>query len=62
MELSIFNRWGQKVFYTNDKDESWNGYFNGKLQPSSVFDYHLNIECIGGQNSFFKKGNITLIR
>jgi gliding motility-associated-like protein len=62
MELSIFNRWGQKVFYTNDKDESWNGYFNGELQPSSVFDYHLNIECIGGQNSFFKKGNITLIR
>ena len=61
-ELNIFNRWGQKVFYTQDKKESWDGYFKGQLQPSSVFDYHLSIGCIGGQYSFFKKGNISLIR
>lgn len=61
-ELNIFNRWGQKVFYTQDKKEPWDGYFKGELQPSSVFDYHLNIGCIGGQKSFFKKGNISLIR
>lgn len=62
IELSIFNRWGQKVFFTDDKSQSWDGYFKGELQPSSVFDYHLNIECIGGEKAFFKKGNITLIR
>jgi gliding motility-associated-like protein len=62
LELSIFNRWGQKVFFADNKSQSWDGYFKGDLQPSSVFDYHLLIECIGSEKSFFKKGNITLIR
>jgi gliding motility-associated-like protein len=62
MELYIFNRWGQKVFFSDNKSQSWDGYFKGELQPSSVFDYHVNIECVGGEKSFFKKGNITLIR
>ena len=61
-ELNIFNRWGQKVYYTNNKTDGWNGFFKGELQPSSVFDYHLTIGCIGGEKSFFKKGNISLIR
>ena len=62
LELKIFNRWGQKVFQASNKDEAWDGYFQGKLLNTAVFNYHLNIGCIGGQESFFKKGDITLIR
>lgn len=62
LELKIFNRWGQKVFQTSEKKRAWDGYFQGKLLNTAVFDYHLNIGCIGGQESFFKKGDITLIR
>ena len=61
-EIHIFNRWGQKVFYTDNKNESWNGYFEGRLQPTSVFDFHLNLQCIGSENQLFRKGNLTLIR
>jgi len=61
-ELNIFNRWGQKVFFSTQKDDSWDGYFKGELQPTSVFDFHLSIGCVGGENQFFKKGNISLIR
>ena len=62
LELKIFNRWGQKVFQTSNKQEAWDGYFQGKLLNTAVFDYHLNVRCIGGQELFFKKGDITLIR
>lgn len=62
LDLQIFNRWGQKVFYTTDKSGTWDGYFQGNLLNTAVFDYHLKIGCIGGQESFFKKGDITLIR
>ena len=62
LELKIFNRWGQKVFQTSNKQEAWDGYFQEKLLNTAVFDYYLNIRCMGGQESFFKKGDITLIR
>ena len=62
MELHIFNRWGQKVYHSTDKNEPWDGHFKGVLQPASVFDYHLTIQCVGSDNQFFTKGNITLIR
>jgi gliding motility-associated-like protein len=61
-ELQIFNRWGQKTFYSQDKTQKWDGFFKGVLQPSSVFDYHLSVGCIEDKGAFFIKGNITLIR
>jgi gliding motility-associated-like protein len=61
-ELNVFNRWGQKVFFSTQKSDSWDGFFKGELQPTSVFDYHLTIGCVGGETQFFKKGNISLIR
>jgi gliding motility-associated-like protein len=62
LDLQIFNRWGQKVFETKDKAKGWDGYFQGKLLNTAVFDYHLTIGCIGGEKTFFKKGDITLVR
>ena len=61
-DFNVFNRWGQKVFSSTDKNDSWDGYFKGELQPTSVFDYHLTIGCVGDAKPFFKKGNISLIR
>ena len=62
-DIQLFNRWGQKVFSSDKKSFRWDGYFKGQLQPASVFDYYLNIRCIGSsQKTIFKKGNITLIR
>lgn len=62
MELHIYNRWGQKVFYSDDKNKGWDGSFKGNKLQSDVFDYYMQIGCIGGAADFFKKGDITLIR
>ena len=59
--LEIFNRFGQKVFAINDKTTKWNGEFNGEKLPPQVFDFYLEISCIGAK-TLFHKGNITLIR
>ncbi len=59
--LEIFNRYGQKVFATKIIEERWDGTFNGDRLTPQVFDFYINIKCIGGE-SFFHKGNITLIR
>ena len=59
--LEIFNRFGQKVFYANEKATKWNGEFKGEKLPPQVFDFYLEISCIGAK-TLFHKGNITLIR
>ena len=30
-EISIFNRWGEQVFYSTDKNFTWNGEIKGKI-------------------------------
>ena len=59
--LEIFNRFGQKVFYANETATKWNGEFKGEKLPPQVFDFYLEISCIGAK-TLFHKGNITLIR
>lgn len=60
-KFEIFNRWGQKVFSTNNIDEGWDGTFNGEPQPMGVYVY--SIEAITKTGSrFTKQGNVTLIR
>jgi len=39
MELSIYDRWGEKVFQTNDQSVGWDGKFNGKLASPAVYVY-----------------------
>ena len=56
--VSVFNRWGAKVFETNDIAEGWNGKVGGVEQPAGVYVYIINI----GNNSDFYKGSFTLIR
>jgi gliding motility-associated-like protein len=59
--LEIFNRLGQKVFMTTDKFEKWDGTYLGKKLSPQVFDFYLELKCIGDKQ-LFRKGNITLIR
>ncbi len=59
--INIYNRLGQRVFSSKDINEGWNGTFNGELLPPQVFDFYLEVRCIGDKN-MFRKGNITLIR
>ncbi|MBC8304056.1 MAG: gliding motility-associated C-terminal domain-containing protein, partial [Pelagibacterales bacterium] len=60
-KLEIFNRLGQKVFESSDISKEWDGTFRGKKLNPQVFDFYLELECIG-QKKLFHKGNITLIR
>jgi hypothetical protein len=49
------------VFETNDKNIGWDGTFKGKLADPDVFDYYLNVECVGDEHKQIQ-GNITVLR
>ncbi|MCQ2958562.1 MAG: gliding motility-associated C-terminal domain-containing protein [Bacteroidales bacterium] len=61
LEFAIFDRWGEKIFETNNINDYWDGtYHNKPLQPQ-VFVYYLKATCLNGEK-YETKGNITLIR
>ncbi len=61
LEIMIFNRWGEKIFESNDKDFKWDGSFKGEIQTPGVYTYTINVTYIDGYFTNVK-GSITLIR
>lgn len=61
MEFYIYNRWGELVFESFNKDIGWDGTFKGELLRTDVYGYYLKVNCFGGE-TFFKRGNVTLLR
>ncbi|TND05360.1 MAG: hypothetical protein FD123_3653 [Bacteroidetes bacterium] len=60
-KLSIFNRWGEMIFETDDPSLGWNGRYKGELSPKDVYVYLLTIKTSRGQY-IDRKGTVTLIR
>ncbi len=61
LTFMIFNRWGEKVFETNDVNVGWDGTYHGEKLNTGVFVYRLEGKTYEGKG-FSSKGNITLIR
>ncbi|MCB0637013.1 MAG: gliding motility-associated C-terminal domain-containing protein, partial [Lewinella sp.] len=58
--MSVYNRWGQRVFETSDLNEAWDGTFNGELAPSDTYIFRMNFR-VGGLD-FEETGEVTLVR
>jgi gliding motility-associated-like protein len=61
MDWRIYNRWGQVVFQTNNRNAGWDGTFKGKLQPMDVYTYTLDVQFTDG-TTLRRTGDITLLR
>lgn len=59
--LAIFDRWGEKVFETDQVNAGWDGTFRGRALDPDVYVYYLRALCAGGEE-YTDQGNITLIR
>jgi gliding motility-associated-like protein len=59
--LTIYNRWGNKVFETTDMSNGWDGVYRNQEQTSGVFVYYLIGEFMDG-TSFNHQGNVSIVR
>jgi gliding motility-associated-like protein len=59
--LQIFDRWGNLVFETTDKDKGWDGRSNNQMMIPGVYPYVIEYE-VHSQGRRFKTGEITLTR
>lgn len=60
-KLSIYNRWGQKIYETNNLTDAWDGRYQDAPVPQDVYVYVLSY--VNLQNELItRKGSITLLR
>jgi len=60
--LTIFNRWGEKVYVTNNEQDGWNGTYRGIPAETGVYMYHVQFAAGDKWVRHDMTGDITLIR
>ena len=62
-KMEIFNRWGEKVYYTTDFDKPWNGKIKDKneIGEQDVYVYKIWVKDSKNQTHNYI-GNVTLIK
>lgn len=61
MSLTVYDRWGEEMFSTNDMNEGWDGTFQGAMLAPDVYGYYFTAVCINGIE-YTKQGNVTLLK
>lgn len=61
-ELTIYNRWGRRIFTSSDPTSGWDGTENGKKAAAGTYFFIAKAEGYQRGVSFYRKGSITLVR
>ncbi len=61
-EMSVYNRWGQLIFHSNNINKCWDGTFNGLAQPAGTYVYEIHISSNCSNGLVNRKGTVALIR
>lgn len=59
--IEIYDRWGKKIFVSNEQKDYWDGSFNGSLLAPQTFVYMLSGETVLGER-ITKEGNVSIIK
>jgi len=63
VDLQVFNRWGEKVYETEDIDDrGWDGTFKGMKQDMGVFVWQCQYQFTNSSKLLTASGNVTLVR
>ena len=59
--MTIFNRYGEKIFETSDMGKGWDGTFNGSKQPMGSYIWVIQMKSTSGLDQS-SKGTVTLVK
>ncbi|HXB95575.1 MAG TPA: gliding motility-associated C-terminal domain-containing protein, partial [Puia sp.] len=61
VRLSVYDRWGTRVFSSSDPNQGWDGSYKGQAQPAGTYVYYLEVQTLAGQQKT-SRGTIMLVR
>jgi gliding motility-associated-like protein len=59
--LSIYNRWGQKIFEANDIDQGWDGSYKGTMVQQDTYVWKIIYKDVNGE-LHTKHGHVNIIQ
>jgi gliding motility-associated-like protein len=59
--IEIFNRWGERVFYSNDPLVGWDGRYLGNMQQVETYTYQIQLKNKNSKKVRTVRGNLLLI-
>lgn len=62
LEITIVNRWGQKVFSSTNSNDGWDGNFNEKEAPSDTYVFVIKYQLSQGGIIESRRGEVSLYR
>lgn len=62
VSFTVFNRWGQEVYYGRGPNAMWDGTVDGAAAPSDVYIYEIMVNVFKGNKTKVLQGSVTLIR
>jgi gliding motility-associated-like protein len=60
--LLIFNRWGEVLFESLNKEIGWDGTYGGKVMQDGVYVWKVTVNSINNEDEYEFTGHVTLIR
>lgn len=60
-ELKIFNRWGEKIYESNNHLQGWDGTYKGKPQEPQVLVYLIDVVYLDDYTDH-KMGSLTIVK
>ncbi|WP_081670843.1 gliding motility-associated C-terminal domain-containing protein [Sporocytophaga myxococcoides] len=63
-ELKIFNRWGEIIFISNDRNKKWDGYYRNELMPIGSYPWIISYQSIFEEygDKHVMTGSVTLVK
>ncbi len=64
-EVSIYNRWGELIFYSDNKDFRWDGTSRGSLVPPGTYPFVIKFKGSSSMDNnqlYEERGGVTVIR
>ena len=61
--MIIYNRWGQKIYESNDPFPEWDGTINNEKAPTGLYAYLVYYsDAVSGFEQKQKRGTVMLVR
>ena len=62
-EFSIYNRWGEIIFYSTDVNEGWDGFYKNKRAQDGLYNYQVRyVSCEKTNFTHEVRGHFSLIK
>jgi gliding motility-associated-like protein len=64
IQFTVFNRWGEIIFFTDDPLQGWDGKYRGQLMETGTYPWTLYYEGVSDEfkGPFKKSGSVTIIK